>query len=116
MSFDKQKIDQVTNVLDGTEQTQAYTMEVELTSRRVGGPDPRATVEQLERNLDIARARLIYANMQKTQWITECQKRNQDFEHALLAYVSKKQNITEDDLAKKMDCNHLGLFDVGEKR
>lgn len=119
---DAQRVRQVEEALDGVGKTTAYTMDVtwvkdetgehvNVSSKRVGGPDPSLPLEELERNADIARARYMYAIEQRDQWNQIIQSRTKDFNDALITYYKKKHNLSDDDLEKNWEQDAFGFYE-----
>ncbi len=78
--------------------------------KRIGGPDPKLSLEELERNMDIARARYLYALRQEKSWKSVAYSRESDFEEATIAYVRKKHKLSDEDLDGRWEQNHQGIY------
>lgn len=109
MSRDEQKFNQVNNELEGAQPSTAFTAEV--TMKRVGGPDPSLSIEELERNFGIARARYIYACQKVEHYRALEQNRARDYNEAALAYLQAKYDIKDEDLEKSWSQTYLGVFE-----
>ena len=109
MSRDEMMVQQVEDKLDGKESSHAYTAEV--TMKRVGGPDPSASLEELERNAEIARARYLYATEKKNYWHVEEQRRSVEFTEANITYYKKKHKISDEQLDKTWNQDYLGIYE-----
>lgn len=109
MSIDQQKSQKVVDALTDTPSATAFTTEV--TMKRVGGPDISAPLEDLERNADIARARVCYASQQEIYWRNELHKRSQDFNEAVIAYYAKKYDLNDEDLSEAWGQNYIGVYE-----
>lgn len=113
MSIDDQKVQQVVDKVDREgASSQAFIAEVNM--KRVGGPDPSLSLEELERNADIARARACYASEQLEYWKHEHYNRSMEMSKAIVAVYYKKHNLTDADMERPWNQSHMGVFEYAK--
>jgi hypothetical protein len=76
-------------------EVKAYTLEC-----TVDIPDPFAKLsdEELSKELEIGRARFVYAHEQSQYWQTQVYTRTQRFNQLLIAQAKRKHGITEEQM------------------
>jgi hypothetical protein len=122
MKRDAAKIKEAQEALDRKSETTAFTMDaswvkddtgehITMTSKRIGGPDPNLSLEELERNSDIARVRYLYAVEQENKWHRINVMRAIEYSDAFVAFAMKKYNLSETDLSEDWSQDVHGVFE-----
>lgn len=116
MRRDAQQVRQVEDALNEKHSPIAMEMEVSITSKRVGGPDAMLPLTDLERNMEIARARYLTALENVRYWQAESRKREGEFSNATIVYNRRKYNLTDDDLEGSWSQDVHGVFEKKKEK